>query len=407
MNVRAGRYSFFPLAAFAVVGTITFAVQKSAPYRIQTAPVNIGDGPLATDFQYLQTSRLEEAISQVDPVDENAPLAEPGDKTDRLSVQPTEQSEAQPPGVKFARQDLSSSPAIIQPAPDRAGDKRLRLSSGSQTTDRLPRITGFLNPDGFKREKWQKVGNAPVLTPAVNTHRFVVMLDPGHGGSDPGSIAQNGLMEKDLTLEIAQRVKELLSESNELEVILTRNHDHGLSRKTRVSSIRDSHADLVLSLHFNHLPQSELNVVETFYAGPGNVAESRALLAQRELKSGKKANQQIAAPNGVDISFTRESKRLAKTLHRRIFAEVSHENESVRNAGVREKTLFVLTQSYKPSALIEITCLSNVSEAQRLTTDEYRHRLATALADGIRSYHRTFHLTSLDKASDKDADVDV
>jgi N-acetylmuramoyl-L-alanine amidase len=280
----------------------------------------------------------------------------------------------------------------------------LKISLGAQASDRLPRITGFLNPDGFQRAKWQKVGDAPVLTPPVNAHRFVVMLDPGHGGTDPGSIAQNGLMEKDLTLEIAQRVKELLSGSDELEILLTRNHDHGLSRKTRISSIRDSSADLVLSLHFNHLPQSELNVVETFYAGPGNVAESRALLAQREVKSG---NRQILAPNGVDVSFTRESKRLANTLHRRIFAEVSHDNESVLNAGVREKTLFVLTQSYKPGALIEITCLSNVSEAQRLTTDAYRHRLASALADGIRSYHRTFHLTSLDKVPEKRTDVGV
>lgn len=263
-----------------------------------------------------------------------------------------------------------------------------------------PTITGFLTPQGFKRPHWQHFGNDPVIIPeSVHKEKFIVMLDPGHGGSDPGAVAKNGLQEKDLTLDIAKRIKLFLSEFDDVEVVLTRNHDHGLTRQSRVNRIKHSEADMVISLHFNHLPQPDLNIVESFYAGPKNVAKSRAHLAQRALARAGNIRH-ISSRGGVDISFTQGSKRLAKTLHQRIFAEVSFENESVQNAGVKEKTFYVLTQSYKPGTLIEITCLSNPREAARLRTDEYKNRLAASLADGIRNYYESLRLSPLNSATD-------
>ena len=156
---------------------------------------------------------------------------------------------------------------------------------------------------------------------------------------------------------------------------------------------------MIISLHFNHLPQRDLNVVESFYAGPKNVAESRAGLARKELAATAKYRH-THTRNGVDISFTQGSKRLARTLHQRIYTEVSHENETVRDAGVREKTLFVLTRSYKPGALVELTCLSNINEADKLATDEYKNRLAAALADGIRNYYDSLKISPLNSPAD-------
>ncbi|MFK7890186.1 MAG: N-acetylmuramoyl-L-alanine amidase [Granulosicoccus sp.] len=251
----------------------------------------------------------------------------------------------------------------------------------------LPKITGFLEPSGFHRTDWQKVHDTLLLAEKSGIRRkFVVMLDPGHGGIDPGAIAHNGLLEKELTLDIARRVKLFLSEYTDLEVILTRDKDYGLTRTSRISTIRDSDADLVISLHFNHLPEPNLNVVETFFASPANVAESRAGLARKALMGKKVSLQHTRKRTGVDISFTRGSKRLANALQRRVFAEVSFSNEEVRDAGAKAATFYVLTQSYKPAALIEITCLSNINEAQKLTTDDYKSRLSSALADGVRDY---------------------
>ena len=259
-------------------------------------------------------------------------------------------------------------------------------------------ITSFLAPYGFIREDWQAVANHPQLKRSEGQEKpFVVMLDPGHGGSDPGAQAHNGLMEKDLTLDIAQRARAFLSEIDNFKVILTRNHDHGLSRQSRVDAIKRSKADAVVSLHFNHLPQTELTLVETFYAGPENIAISQA--HQREQKRFS-AMIKTANHAALDLTFTRGSARLAETLQQRIYNEVSLDNPTADNAGVKQETLFVLTRSFTPGVLIEMTPLSNEDEANKLSSEEYRNRLAAALVDGIRSYRSSLIESPLDEAGD-------
>jgi len=261
-----------------------------------------------------------------------------------------------------------------------------------------PRITGFLNPAGFSRPRWQALGNYRLIEDQqADVERFVVMLDPGHGGTDPGAEAHNGLLEKELTLDIARRVRLFLSEFNNLEVILTREHDHGLSRQARVNAIRRSQADMVVSLHFNHLPQTDITLVESFYAGPDNIAQSQE--HQRQAASDSAANPHLtktSSSNPVDTGFTKGSARLATTLQQRVYSEVSFENPDVDNAGVKQETLFVLTRSFTPGVLIELTCLSNVQEAEKLDSEDYRNRLAAALADGIRSYQESLERSPLD-----------
>lgn len=266
----------------------------------------------------------------------------------------------------------------------------------------VPEITGILNPVGFTRPSWQVLSNALVFEdPYANIDRFVVMLDPGHGGIDPGAEAHNGLLEKELTLDIARRVKLFLSEFKHLEVVLTRNHDHGLSRQSRVNAIKRSQADMVVSLHFNHLPQTDVTLVESYYAGPENIAQSQASL--RQASTDANANQGFKKTNHgseQDLGFTKGSARLAQTLQQRVYSEVSYENPNADNAGVKRETLFVLTRSFTPGVLIELTCLSNVQEAEKLDSDDYRNRLAAALADGIRAYQESLNQMPLDTLSD-------
>lgn len=248
-----------------------------------------------------------------------------------------------------------------------------------------PDITGFLKPAGFQRPAWQQLDTPGLLeNDVVKEPAFVVMLDPGHGGVDPGAKAHNGLLEKDLTLDIARRVRLFLSEFSDMEIKLTREHDNGLSRHARVSAIRQSKADMVISLHFNHLPQTDVTLVESYYAGPENIAESQA--SQQAARQPAGLQRTGAARSSDDLSFTQGSKRLAHTLQQRVFNEVSYENSQADNAGVKQETLFVLTRSFTPGVLIELTCISNINEAEKLNTEDYRNRLAAALADGIRSY---------------------
>lgn len=259
-------------------------------------------------------------------------------------------------------------------------------------------ITGVLQSKGFSRPEWQLLANKLPLNTKRKQNTFVVMLDPGHGGIDPGSEAHNGLLEKNLTLDIAKRARLFLSEFEGFEVILTRNHDNGLSRQSRVDAIKQSKADMVISLHFNHLPQADLTLVESFYAGPENIAESQA--KQMEEKNLPAGLRQVAAAPMTDLRFTQGSARLAHSLQQRVFNEVSFDNPEARNAGVKKDTLFVLTRSFTPGVLMELTCLSNINEANKLATDEYRDRLAAALVDGIRNYRDSLEQRPLDTLTD-------
>lgn len=230
---------------------------------------------------------------------------------------------------------------------------------------------------------WQENSQFALVEKA---HQFVIMLDPGHGGTDPGSVGHNGLQEKTLTLDIARRAQRQLSENKNVTVFLTRNNDSGMSRQNRVRKVKRSKADMFVSIHLNHLPQADVNLVETFYAAPRNILES--MRKQRIEKSNRGMVETSAALN-PDLGFTRGSKQLASIMQNRVFDEVIDNNPETNDAGVKEDTLFILTRSFTPGALIELSCLSNVQEAKRLNSPAYREKLATALAKGIQDYLAT------------------
>lgn len=215
---------------------------------------------------------------------------------------------------------------------------------------------------------------------------FVIVLDPGHGGSDPGSASHNGLLEKVLTLEIAKRAALFLSEIDNIEVKLTRDKDIGLTRTGRVRRVKRSNADLVVSLHLNHIPGSDINLVETFYAGPQNIAESQQKMREAKAKRGMVLAK---STHSSDVSFTQGSRKLAHLMQNRVYGEVQMDSPNAIDAGVKRDTLYILTRSFTPGVLIELSCLSNKEEAKRLKDPAYRDRLAAAVADGIRDYLTT------------------
>ena len=210
----------------------------------------------------------------------------------------------------------------------------------------------------------------------------------------PGSRAPNGLLEKDLTADIAARARRFLSELGGIEVLLTREGDTGLSRAARVARVRAAGADLVVSLHFNHLPQTDVTLVESFYAGAENVAESRAL-RRSAAAAGGDGVVPAASAGDPDLSFTEGSERLAGLVQRNVHAEVAHHEPDAIDAGIKRDTLFVLTRSEVPGTLVELTCISNPAEAERLESDAYKDRLAAALADAVRDYRASLETRPL------------
>lgn len=215
--------------------------------------------------------------------------------------------------------------------------------------------------------------------------RFTVVVDPGHGGNDSGTRAANGLLEKDLTLDIARRLREqLVADDDGFDVRLTRERDVWLSREARVAAVRAADADLLLSLHFNILPERDIALVETYYAHASNIVDSRI---RRRASAGRvDAATAVHPEEPNDVSFTRGSERFAALVQRHVFEVVEQGNAQAVDAGVKRDTLFVLTRGATSGALVELTCVSNAREAERLMGDAYRERLAAALATAVRAY---------------------
>lgn len=213
-----------------------------------------------------------------------------------------------------------------------------------------------------------------------------VVIDPGHGGENRGTMAPTGLVEKEVTLDIAERLRELLEESS-YRVIMTRETDSDLSLRDRADLANRSRGDIFLSIHVNWLENREVRGVETFYLGPTDDPYLEALAARENQGSGysladlRDILQQVYA--GVRQE---ESRRLAEAVQVALFESLHEVNGTARDRGVKSAPFGVLTKTDMPAILAEVSCVSNQVEARLLMTPIYRQYLAEALFRGIESY---------------------
>ncbi len=218
-----------------------------------------------------------------------------------------------------------------------------------------------------------------------------IVLDPGHGGDNMGTIAPEGLVEKDVTLDIARRVGDLL-EQRSYKVLMTRDTDRSLSLRERAEFANNTRGDIFVSIHVNWIANRELRGVETFYLGPTDDLYLQELAARENQDSGysladfKQILQQVYA--GVRQE---ESRRLGEAVQEALFNSLYNVNSSVRNRGVKSAPFGVLIWTDMPAILAEVSCVSNRVEARLLMTPIYRQYLAEAIVQGIESYSRQFN----------------
>ncbi|MEJ2084247.1 MAG: N-acetylmuramoyl-L-alanine amidase [Acidobacteriota bacterium] len=228
-----------------------------------------------------------------------------------------------------------------------------------------------------------------------------VILDPGHGGQNQGTKAPEGLVEKEITLDIAKRVRDLL-EQRSYQVLMTRDKDLSLSLRERAQYANQNHGDIFVSIHVNWIENRELRGVETFYLGPTDDPYLAELAARENQQSGysladfKQILQQVYA--GVRQE---ESRRLAETVQDALFRSLHNVNTGVRDRGVKSAPFGVLIWTEMPAILAEVSCVSNQVEARLLMTPIYRQFLAEAIVQGIDRYSQ--NLSGPDRIAD-DAD---
>lgn len=213
-----------------------------------------------------------------------------------------------------------------------------------------------------------------------------VVLDAGHGGAQQGTASTSGLLEKNLTLELAERARKLLA-ARGFEVVLTRTADETLSLKDRATTANHQRGDIFVSIHLNSFARTAARGVETFYLGPGEHPEHDAKAAVENQNSGYSLADMRTLLDGIYVNARRdESKRLAQSVQRAMMQRLGRADPGLEDRGVKTAPFIVLVATEMPAILAEVSCLSNPDEAERLGTTAHRQAIAEALVAGIRSF---------------------
>jgi N-acetylmuramoyl-L-alanine amidase len=216
-----------------------------------------------------------------------------------------------------------------------------------------------------------------------------IALDPGHGGDSLGTQAPLGLVEKELTLDIAQRVRKLL-EADSFEVVMTREQDRSVSLEDRGLAANRDGADIFVSIHLNWIENRKARGVETYYLGATNDPYLTRLAAAENRESGYSMADMRGLLDRIYADVRQENSRtLAEVIQASLFRSLGKVNPGLENRGVKAAPFIVLLSTEMPAILAEVSCLSNEDEAALLTKPLYRQYIAEALAAGIRSYADT------------------
>ena len=232
---------------------------------------------------------------------------------------------------------------------------------------------------------------APAKPPA----RRLIVLDPGHGGIDPGAIGISGIYEKQISYAAASEVARLLEASKRYKVVLTRAEDEFVALEDRVARARAAKGDLFLSIHADAIPDSAVRGASVFTLSERASDAEAAALAQRENKADLIAGIDLSRhPTEVgNILFDlarRQTNNLSIVLARKLVNELGREvrllNNSHRSAG-----FVVLKAPDIPSVLVELGCLSNKDEEKQLRAANYQKKLALGVVRSVNDYFDQMH----------------
>lgn len=237
---------------------------------------------------------------------------------------------------------------------------------------------------------------APVATLAVKapdqplparTGKFRIVLDAGHGGWDLGTVGRQGLLEKDLVLDVTQRLGKLLQARLGSEVMFTRSSDSYMALDQRADFANQVQADLFVSVHANYSSLATARGVETYYTNRFEAPGSKEAEKHDDGTSAKLMPVSLTA-GGLHEKIE-ESRHLAASVQRSLYATLAANNPDIRNRGTKAASYVVLTGTTMPAILTEISFVSSPADEQNLQSATYRQQIAEALYKGIAGYQQT------------------
>ncbi len=222
-----------------------------------------------------------------------------------------------------------------------------------------------------------------------------IVIDPGHGGRDPGAIGPNGTYEKNIVLAIAKYLKEILEQETNIEVLMTREKDRFVELKKRTEFANKNQAKLFISIHANSNPSRWLRGVSTYFLGPDNTNEAREVARLENsvirYESGNKyadlSQENFILSAMAQNIYSYESQDLAAMVHQELIQECNLQDRGVRQAG-----FYVLWRASMPNILIETAFISNPKEELLLRQKSFQKKLARGIFSSIMKFKQKYEL---------------
>jgi len=232
------------------------------------------------------------------------------------------------------------------------------------------------------------------LTKEKNKWEFnTIIIDPGHGGKDPGSIGYKGTKEKDITLDVAKRLAKKIQKNLKVKTILTRDEDVWMRLQDRTRLANDKNGRLFISIHANSVEDRRASGFETYMIGTNKnaaavrtAARENAVLDLEGTNSAKLTDEDLITATMAQSGFAKQSEQFAALVQEEMNKRVQSKNRGVKQAG-----FYVLMGASMPNVLIELGFLSNPNEEKKLNSSSYRDMLATSIYYAILKYQKTLN----------------
>jgi N-acetylmuramoyl-L-alanine amidase len=271
---------------------------------------------------------------------------------------------------------------------DVRGQRRTEISRSEETLTALDHeISSITTKPPAREEKQPEHAVKPThKKPAIAKIRRIV-IDPGHGGHDPGAVGSSGLQEKDVVLSIGLKLRDRLKEKLGLDVIMTRSTDIFIPLEERTAIANKVNADLFIPIHANAAPNRNAAGIETYYLNLAKTEKVAQLAAKENGTSLEKVSTLQAILFDLMANYKlNDSAHLAEEVQKSLYKALKEKFPDTKSLGVKQGPFYVLVGATMPSILVETAFLSNVTEESRLKDTAFHTRAAEGILNGIQAY---------------------
>ncbi|NJD91492.1 MAG: N-acetylmuramoyl-L-alanine amidase [Geobacter sp.] len=254
----------------------------------------------------------------------------------------------------------------------------------ASTDESVQKELAKLAPDQPKESLVQK---APPRAPLKSGKVRRIVVDPGHGGKDPGAVGPSGLQEKDVVLAIGLSLAKKLKNDLGLDVVMTRSTDVFIELQERTAIANQVGADLFVSVHANAALNRSASGIETYYLNLAKTEKAAQLAARENGTSLEKVSLLQAVLFDLMANYKlNDSAHLAEEVQKSLYRRISGRHPSTRNLGVKQGPFYVLVGATMPSILVESAFISNAQEEARLSDPQFLEQTAEGIVDGVHAY---------------------